>query len=742
MPTLAQTLPPADIGFLRIIASQWGIELTSTDASDAAVELSESLCDAELLDEVVSTLPREGRSALNALAAADGRMPWAVFVRRFGDVREMGPGKRDRELPHLHPISAAEVLWYRALLAKAFFNGEKGPQEFAFIPDDLFIALDLGGMLGDEDQPAGKFESEPEEEIAPILPVPTIEVPTSPSQSTPAGKRANLLSRPEAPVIKKEADRKPPSPAGKAPANPPFLPGHRSPDPGDQKKIPHDDVSSTYNGMEVTYEDDQDLVDVDETGLPAQSSTSVKAIVSLRPSQSAPIRTPAPDPYPNLPVKNAQAKTAPNPKTGNLGEDTAYKVALPGRREDSAGNSLGRPASPAEKAFLIPASDRILDDACTFLAALRLGLQPFPDSQSARAFAEMNTPAQPLREFLLTAGLLRAGSVSAPKSSPTQGDDLLPDAVKSFLEAPRENAMAALLDAWQTSESLNELRLIPGLTFEGAWTNQPLVTREFLLNLLEAIPDGQWWSLTAFVRDIKTKYPDFQRPAGDYDSWFIKRKADGVFLRGFATWDDVDGALVRYLICGPLHWLGLLDLAAPEVSGTPTAFRSNVENKKSAAETGKIIVTSQGDIVVPRLVPRVARYQVARFCEWQPVLEKDGEYRYRVTAGTLKRAREQGLKAEQLLGILRKHASAPLPPPFIKSLQRWEANGTEARVENLVVLKVSRPDVLAELRASKASRFLGEIIGPTTIVIQPGAQAKVLAALAELGLLAESNVEE
>jgi hypothetical protein len=41
------------------------------------------------------------------------------------------------------------------------------------------------------------------------------------------------------------------------------------------------------------------------------------------------------------------------------------------------------------------------------------------------------------------------------------------------------------------------------------------------------------------------------------------------------------------------------------------------------------------------------------------------------------------------------------------------------------------------LRKSKAGRFLGESFGPVTVVVKPGAQSKVLAALAELGLLAE-----
>src|SRR6186997_2395535 len=122
MPTLSQSLPANDLGFIRIVASLWGVDLTSADPVASALELAEALYDAELVEEVVSTLPKDGRDALTALVQAGGRMPWGTFTRRFGEVREMGAGKRDREQPHLHPRSATEVLWYRALLAKAFFD--------------------------------------------------------------------------------------------------------------------------------------------------------------------------------------------------------------------------------------------------------------------------------------------------------------------------------------------------------------------------------------------------------------------------------------------------------------------------------------------------------------------------------------------------------------------------------------------------------------------------------------------
>jgi hypothetical protein len=141
---------------------------------------------------------------------------------------------------------------------------------------------------------------------------------------------------------------------------------------------------------------------------------------------------------------------------------------------------------------------------------------------------------------------------------------------------------------------------------------------------------------------------------------------------------------------------------------------------------------------VSRNFSRAARYQIARFCEWEN--EKPDDFIYVVTARSLQAATGQGLKAEQLLAMLVKYTNGSIPPPMVKALKRWETNGTEARVESLLVLRVSRPEVLEEMRASKAGKFLSEILSPTAVVVKEGAIHNVMAALAELGLLADVSV--
>jgi hypothetical protein len=214
-----------------------------------------------------------------------------------------------------------------------------------------------------------------------------------------------------------------------------------------------------------------------------------------------------------------------------------------------------------------------------------------------------------------------------------------PEPVKAFLESPRTEALAILQNTWMESETFNELCLMPGVICEGQWKNHPQETREFLLNLLDAIPEGKWWSLNAFIRDIKQKYADFQRPAGDYDSWFIKRASDGQYLRGFASWDQVDGALIKYFITQILHWLGQVNLCIAEGTTDPTSFQIMAHPAPTGTlENKKLHISSQGVISIPRLAPRVVRYQVSRFCEWDNPKEADSSHLEGEQARSVRRA--------------------------------------------------------------------------------------------------------
>jgi hypothetical protein len=547
MPDLAQSLGSYDLGYLQIVAKSWGIDYSARDMQLGLNILVSQLLDESRLKEMFASLPAEARTALGDLLDHDGRITWSLFTRRYGEVREMGPGRRDRERPDLDPVSAAEILFYRAIVGRAFFETPDGGEEYAYIPDDLRV----------------------------------------------------------------------------------ILPGYQ-------------------------------------------------------PSARAP---------------------------------------------------LGRAAIPDERAYQSPATDRILDDTCTVLAARRMGL---PEEQIPLTVYPGNY--QPSVKILIS--LLQAASLLDESGEP------IPEAAREFLEAERGQAMSQLAGGWLQSNQLNELAQLPHLVLEGEWRRDPLRTRRAILELLASIPADKWWGFESFINVVREQNPDFQRPAGDYDSWIIRQAGSERYLRGFESWDQVDGQLLRFLITGYLHWLGILDLAAPDEERQVSAFRfsgwsaallEGAAPKGIPADEKMVIVRSDGLLVVSRRVMRSVRYQVARFCEWEQY--KRGDYYYRLSPGSLKRAEENGLQLNHLLALLQKHAEH-VPPNLETALERFEGHGKQARIEQVLVLRLSSPQILEELRASKAARFLGDPLGPTTVIVKAGAQEKVLAALVEMGYLGEMVGED
>jgi hypothetical protein len=546
MTELKSVLEGNDLGFFRMVAGLWGIELAAPDAFTAQVSLAQAMRDTLLASEIIETLPAEAKTALQALWENDGIMPWAQFSRSYGEVREMGSARRDRERPDLNPVSPIEMLWYRALIGRHFLHFPPAdPQEYACIPDEILEAM-------------------------------------------PSGRGAR--SRPP-----------------------------------------------------------------------------------------------------------------------------------------------GRPASPAEFAHPYQAGTRILDHATTLLAMLRTGLDPAGFDTSG-----WNPPLAFIEALLHAAGLTN-----------TRGQPVR-ETAGAFIEAPRPQALAQLASAWMTSKNLNDLYFVPGLKFEGEWRNSPDLARQAVMDILSRVPQDTWWSLNSFVSAVRENQPDFQRTAGDYDSWFVRRVADGVLLRGISSWDEVDGALLRFYITGPLHWLGILELASPEKGAPSAAFRFSPWS--SALWHGKapevkarpdepLKVLSDGTILAGARSSRVARYQAARFSEW--LAEKGDTYAYRLTPASLARAAKQGLKVSQLLALLKRHSAGLVPPTLVQALERWEKFGMQAGMERAVILRVTSTEILAALRQSKAARYLGDQLNPTTVTIKPGGEEAVRKALADLGhLLDASQLED
>jgi hypothetical protein len=552
MPSLEQSLLAHDLALLRAIASQAGIELTSPNARAAAAELAAALKQPDIFElflaRILATpitnnqLPFTNlQSPVSTLLASQGRFPIAAFMRKYGEIRPLGPAALTREQPWKNPATATEALYYNGVIGRAFMDSDTGPQEFFYIPSDL--------------------------------------VPLMPS---------------------------------------------------------------------------------------FDSSPAVSAAQAVAPLEA-----------------------------------------------DSANAQL--------------ASSILVDESVTVLAAVQRYPGEVLTSDDLSSYLHL-----PVFDFL-TALLTELNCITADRK-------LDPEVVKPLLQTARGEHLRTLCQAWRDSKGWNDLLHVPSLRPEpGAWHNDPVITRNFILKLCTDLPTGEWRSLDSFVAFVRDHHPDFQRPAGDYDSWYIRDAASGDYLRGFEQWEQVDGALVRFLLTGPMHWLGLTDFRSdPDAFRLTPIFTALCGNGswEISEKPAQILCKHDGTLVVSRTVNRLDRFQAARIGEWVSVGQiANLPYEYCITGTSLQTAADQGITAKHILAFL-KRACEHVPEHIKETIERWGEHGLEARASTLLVLKLKEPELLEKLmRFAKTRRYLGEAIGDCAVEVKD--MERLREAMLEMGLAVE-----
>jgi hypothetical protein len=536
-----------DLITLRVIGEWWELDLTGADKKACVQALAERLQQVDMELEL-NYLPPEEASAMQALVGSGGRMPVGTFTRRFGEVRQMGPGRLEREEPWLDPASAAEALWYRGFLYRAYDNADDGTLvEFFYVPEELYAQL-----------PA------PEQEAA----------------------------------------------------------------------------------------------------VPEQAP-------SVLPAVEPPLSSEAPPTH-------------------------------------------------------------AVDDVTTMLAsAQRNGLQRAQLSALAPYLYEATAARNDLLLTLaVEMGLLRENGGALRPSR---------DAV-AWLKQEREPQLQALAEAW-SGTSWNELCHTPGLRCEGSgWSNEPLLART---TLLDALPrDRSWYRVDDLVGYIRSETPDFQRPEGNYDTWYIRDVEEDVYLRGFENWDKVEGRLLRFLLHGPMSWLGLVELDEGRFRLAERALQWLSNNAPESGEVNvPLVVQPNATVLVPYNASRYQRFQVARIAEAQP-LQQPQPYEYRLTPDSLSQAQEAGIRPERVLEFLEEASGRTIPASVRRAVERWSEKGLEGRLQPVVILRVRDSKILDTLQTNARTRpYLGERLGELAAVVQEDKWRELQQVTAELGLLLDVTVD-
>jgi hypothetical protein len=437
----------------------------------------------------------------------------------------------------------------------------------------------------------------------------------------------------------------------------------------------------------------------------------------------------------------------------DLGDGPAEYIYIPPELLPAA-----PPAAPQTPATILPAApapprkqqafNTFAVDLCALLAALR-ETPLHTDTAGKPRSADLAR----LREGLLLPDAIRldlALALARGRGWLAVDRDRLAlnsQAATGWLRLTPWEQMRGLFHAWRESADAgpagwNDLRRIPALQAEGAWRNDPLAARRAILAALGRLEAGAWHTVNDLVGWIKAADPDFQRPDGSYTGWYLRDVETGRYLSGFESWDEVEGRLIRFIVTGPLFWLGALALGE-EADAAPQAF---CLTEAGAAWLGKplprelprpahLSIDEQFIITAPLLLPLLDRFRLLRFTEpaGEPYLP-GRPTRHRITRGGLARARAGGVAAQAIVEFLQRASGGRAPARVIAALARWDQHGGAVRITRGAVVRVTDANILAALRADPAAApLLGDLLSAQAAIVREADLPKLLKALEELG---------
>ncbi|MDF1512943.1 MAG: helicase-associated domain-containing protein [Anaerolineae bacterium] len=541
--TLYQAYLHSDIGRLRIIARQWGLEPQAVRHTDLAAELVSAILDAEKISQVIAALPLSNRDALDDILRRGGMMPWSSFLRRWGPMREVGMGKMEREELWRDPCSPAEALWLLGLLQRDFTEDLSDPIEMAYIPEQLQL----------------------------------------------------------------------------------YIP---EPDPA--------------------------------------------IIHSLQPEETD-------------------------------SEGASYSV-----------------------------NDTMAEDLVTWWIAI----------QKAQATDVENTLAQLHKPVYLRESLCRTLSLEQDWVRFDQEQDvhMNPEPVLKWLRADLWTQWSSLARAWVESMQWHDIDYIPSLYVDPAndWAPNPLQARQAVLDWLPQCKVGSWYSLIKFVAYIKSYTPDFMRPDGNYERWAPRDRISDRPLRGFESWDDIEGAYIRFLMTGPLSWFGIVDVKKAQNDNHSDIFQLThagaallgVGEPPHIPAPTRMTIEHNGILLVPNQ-RHYERYQLSRIAQLESF---DTVSQFRITPRSLKRAQQRNIPLPRIINFLEQASGQQIPSQLGTAMERSYHQHSYASLQHLWLLRVPE---MNDATIPALQDYIVEQLTPTILVIQERDRACVIAILYAQGILVD-----
>ncbi len=309
---------------------------------------------------------------------------------------------------------------------------------------------------------------------------------------------------------------------------------------------------------------------------------------------------------------------------------------------------------------------------------------------------------------------------------------------RQWLGQPDADQWLACYIAWRDDRTWDELYDLPGIICDrSTCPNEPWGARKRLCSHLEGLAEEQWYELDSFVAALRQVQPDYLRPDGDMDSWLVRDAASGEFLRGMSSWEAIEGALARYLVTGPLHWLGIVDLGTD--AETHQIFRISAPGSELLSELPPhipddrpgaplAVIDARLQVTIDLRNSRYQRYQLERLAEWRR--HGEGQARYQLSEDSVWQAENAGITTDQMLTFLRRITNDRLPEIAMRTLQAWGQRYGSASLRHAVLLETVDAATMQRIRKVPAiAALLGHALGATRCLVDEDNMERLIAEL-------------
>ncbi len=269
--------------------------------------------------------------------------------------------------------------------------------------------------------------------------------------------------------------------------------------------------------------------------------------------------------------------------------------------------------------------------------------------------------------------------------------------------------------------------------------SDPATARRELTGLLAILEAGEWVTPSSLIAMVRSVAPDFLRQRYEDSASGLLDLASGAVLSGPASWEKVEGTTIRYMLAGPLYWLGIV---AWGVSNDGTETVSLTEHgaaclrETSPALRPRPEHASVGDDLVVR-VPRKAHLGLLYRLEPYLTLVSRGHISvYRLSQSSFGEAVQSGGSAQELTRLLGQLTGGPLPASVTNPIAEWTSRVGQVQVRPVVLLSTADDEVARCIAsAERLAPMIREKLGARAFVVSGSQVDELVAELRDLGYI-------